>query len=202
MRPLVWWILGLTVRDRHYLPRDGPAIIVANHNSHLDTLVIMSLFPLSQLLQIRPLADEAYFLHQNRCLAWIARHIFEIIPVTREVREADARQKLCIQRTFLNTCSTALSQKNILILYPEGSRGEPEILSNFKSGIAHLAKHHPHVPIVPIYLKGLGKVLPKGDLLLVPFFCQVTIGEPLYWSGAKHAFLAQLRDRFSTLTAS
>ncbi len=199
VRPLVWWILGLHIRDRHHLPRAGPAILVANHNSHLDTLVLMSLFPLSKLSQIHPVADEAYFLHQNRCLAWIARHIFEIIPVTREVLGADAHQKLCVQRAFLKTCSAALAQNHILILYPEGSRGEPEVISNFKSGIAHLAKHHPNVPIIPIHLKGLGKALPKGDPLLVPFLCQVTIGECLYWNGGKQAFLEQLSDRISTL---
>jgi len=204
-RPLVFLILGLQVQNRDRLPRDGPTILVANHNSHLDTLVLMSLFPLSQLPHIRPVADEQYFLNKNRCLAWMARHIFEIIPVTRTVMDTgtvadtEPRQALSLQRAFLKTCGSALSQNTILILYPEGSRGEPEQSSEFKSGIAHLAKLHPNVPIVPVYLQGLGKVLPKGDPLLVPFLCRAAIGEPLYWSGSKQVFLAQLSDRIYSL---
>lgn len=197
----IWIVIGLRIHHKERLPRSGPAILVANHNSHLDTLVLMSLFPLSMVRRLRPLASERYFLQQNRWLAWFSRRVLDIIPVAIESEERNSDSNRCAHRTFLQNCGDALAQKQILILYPEGSRGEPERLSEFKSGIAHLAKRYPEVPIVPIFLHGLGKALPKGEFLLVPFLCWLYVGEPLYWNGQKQSFLQELSDRMQALSA-
>lgn len=199
VKVFVLLLIGLNVQHRRRLPTSGPAILVANHNSHLDTLVLMSLFSLAKLHLLRPVADEDYFLKKNRCLAWFSRQILDIVPVCRESKDSDSPKEGCTHRKFLSTCAAALAQNNILILYPEGTRGEPESLAAFNSGIAHLAKHHPEVPIIPIFLHGLGKALPKGQFLLVPFFCQVIIGNPLYWTGKKQTFLQDLVEQMRSL---
>ena len=192
VRPLVFVVLGLNVRHGARLPRRGPAIVVANHNSHLDTAVLMTLFPQRRLEDLRPVAAADYFL-KNRWLAWFATRIIGIIPLERG-RRAGAGDPLA-------GCDAALGDGRILILYPEGSRGEPEQLVDFKSGIAHLAKRHPEVPVVPVFLHGLGKALPKGEAVLVPFFCDVFVGEALAWTGARASFMAALDKAMGELAA-
>jgi 1-acyl-sn-glycerol-3-phosphate acyltransferase len=72
-------------------------------------------------------------------------------------------------------------------------------LSKFKTGIARLAERCPEVPIVPVFMHGLGKSLPKGDFLLVPFFGDVVIGERLYWQGSVEATMTAYQEAMHTL---
>jgi 1-acyl-sn-glycerol-3-phosphate acyltransferase len=190
VRPLLLFVLGVNLRHRERLPRAGPAIVAANHNSHLDTLLLMTLFPQSLLDGLRPVAATDYFL-ASRGLAWFARNIIGIIPLARDAR--------AFHGDPLAECDAALGRNAILILFPEGSRGAPEKLGAFKSGIAHLARRHPAVPVVPVFLHGLGKVLPKGEIVPVPFFVDVFIGERFAWSGDKAAFMAEFDRRIHAL---
>jgi 1-acyl-sn-glycerol-3-phosphate acyltransferase len=184
VRPIILVVIGLNVRRQKELPQDGPAIIVANHNSHLDTVVLMTLLPLSRLRKIRPVAAADYFL-KNKLLAWFSREIMGIIPLKRTADGASLDERL-------SGVFQALDRGEILILFPEGSRGEPEKMAKFKSGVAYIAEKYPMVPVYPVFLHGLGKSLPKGEALLVPFFCDVLIGDKLFWNGNSRAFMDHL----------
>jgi len=192
VRPVVLLVLGINARHRERLPVRGPAIIAANHNSHLDTLVLMTLFPQGMLPALRPVAAADYFL-RNRLLSWFARRIIGIVPLSRSVMPGHLDP--------LAACDAALAQGAVLIMFPEGTRGEPERFGDFKTGIAHLARRHPDVPVVPAFMHGLGKVLPRGAFLLVPFFVDVFIGEALRWPGDRAAFMGELDRRIRALGA-
>jgi 1-acyl-sn-glycerol-3-phosphate acyltransferase len=179
VRPLVHLLLGLNIIHRENLPVDGPAIIVANHNSHLDTFVLMSLLPMSMLTRVRPVANAVYFL-RNRCLAWFSTKIVGIIPVSNGTglgRHHALKEVIC-----------ALKEKQIVIIYPEGTRGQPEKLEKFKRGIAVLTTVLPGIPVHPVFIHGLGKSLPKGESVFVPFLCNIIVGKPIY-----HAFTNGLK---------
>ena len=113
VRPLVLIGLGLNIVNRRALPKHGPAVIAANHNSHLDTIVLMSLFPLKQIHRVRPVAAADYFL-SNRWIAWFSLNIMGIIPLDRS-GGADLD-------ILFETCREALERNEIVILFPEGTR--------------------------------------------------------------------------------
>ena len=190
VRPVVLIVLGLNVRRQEQLPTTGPAIVVANHNSHLDALTLMTLFGMRRLPLVRPVAAVDYFL-TNKCRAWFSTQIIGIIPLKRDVSGERSDP--------LAGISDALNAGNILILFPEGSRGRPEQLETFRTGIAHIAKRHPEIPIIPVFLHGLGKSLPRGEGILVPFFCDVFVGEAVTWNGSRDGFMALLQEQMATL---
>ncbi len=184
-------VVGLNVRRRDKLPKKGPAIIVANHNSHLDTMVLMTLIPWRLLPIVQPVAAADYFLRNSK-LAWFALNIVGILPIVRKRQDPNEDP--------LAPCYDALAAGRILIFFPEGSRGEPEQRSDFKAGIAKLSERFPDVPITPVLLHGLGKALPKGEALLVPFFCDVFVDDAIRWNGGRESFMQLLLHRMDRMS--
>ena len=56
VRPIARLLFGLDVIGQEKLPTKGPAIVAANHNSHVDTIVLLCLFPSKLLPIVRPVA--------------------------------------------------------------------------------------------------------------------------------------------------
>lgn len=190
VKPLALVVLGLNIRGRRNLPATGPAVIVANHNSHLDTVVLMSLYPLAQVHKVKPVAAADYFL-KNRFLKWFSLRVIGIIPLARK-----SRQK---KDELFAACKKALEDDDILILYPEGSRGEAGKMSQFKKGVFYVSKLADDVKVTPVVLNGLNKALPKGEALLVPFNCDVIIGQGRSSGDSADEFMAQLTKDFDEL---
>lgn len=186
--PVVWIWLGIRVSGRKKLPVEGPAIIVANHNSHLDVLMLFTLFPLSTLVNVQPVAAADYFL-RNKVIGWFALKVIGIIPVFRGAHQANP----------LQACVDALAAKKIMIIFPEGTRGEPGKFAEIKSGIWHLSQQCPEVPIIPVYMHGLDRSMGKGQKIPVPFFIDIFIDEPLFYDADKVTFKQSLFTRFVTL---
>jgi 1-acyl-sn-glycerol-3-phosphate acyltransferase len=192
LRPVAVLMLGLTLHGRQNLPKTGPAIIVANHNSHLDTLVLLSMMPLRLIDKVRPVAAADYFL-KSQFLAWFSLHILNILPLERgnAARGEDP----------LAESAAALERGDILIVFPEGSRGSAEVMGKFKGGVARLKERCPEVPVIPVFLQGAGKALPRGEIVLVPVVVDAVVGLPVPWSGSRAAYTANLEAAVRDLGA-
>jgi 1-acyl-sn-glycerol-3-phosphate acyltransferase len=114
-----------------------------------------------------------------------------IIPIDRYPVEKNA--------SLFTPLIQALDNQAILILFPEGTRGSPETMGTLKNGVGHLVSACPTVPVIPVFFHGLGKSLPKGEFLLVPFFIDVFVGEALHWPGQRLTFMENLRQAFAKL---
>lgn len=194
VRPLMMIVLGTNARRVDLLPSDGPAIIVANHNSHLDVFALMNILGLHRLRKVRPVAAADYFLTRP-LRRWFATRIVGIIPIDRKkTRREDGKHPL-------EPISEVLRENGIVLLFPEGTRGEPEQMDEFQTGIAHLAKRHPDVSITPVFMHGLGKALPKGEAILVPFFCDMFVGQPIPSGLGKKELMTALNDSMDKLAA-
>jgi 1-acyl-sn-glycerol-3-phosphate acyltransferase len=185
IKPIILIILGLNIRNRGKLPKRGPAVIAANHNSHLDAMVLMSLYPLSIIHRIRPVAAEDYFT-KNKLLAWFSINVIGIIPLSRKFNKD-------LDRLFKG-CRDALDAGDILIIFPEGSRGQPEEIGSLKRGLFYLLQNQPETEVTPVVMHGLGHALPKGEALLVPFNCDVIIGDGLTTGTDSNIFTKELSD--------
>jgi len=189
-RPLAMFLTGADVIDRDRLPKTGPAIIAANHNSHVDTLLLLTIFPARLMGRLRPVAAADYFL-RGPLIGWFSRVFIGIVPI---VRQSQGREDV------LAPARQALANGDIVILFPEGTRGPAtDELAPLKSGVARLAAAFPDAPVTPIWLEGAGRVLPKGALLPAPMNCTVLVGEPIRWRGDKLDFLEVLRVSLETL---
>ena len=191
-RPIARIFTGADIVGRERLPLKGPAILVANHASHVDTILMLTLYPSRGLDWVRPAAAADYFL-RGGLISWLSNTIIGIVPVARDKAGAGV--------DVLAPVREALKAGDIILIFPEGTRGDGEAMSDFKSGVARLAADVPEAPVIPVWLQGAGRVLPKGGVVPVPMNCTVLVGEPLHWQGDKTKFMTELRQRMEELHA-
>jgi 1-acyl-sn-glycerol-3-phosphate acyltransferase len=176
IKPFMVLFIGLRVRGRQHLATSEPFVLIANHSSHLDTLSLLSLFPLGRLRRIRPVAAADYF-ERNRFVSLFTKTLFNILPI--------ARKNITSENNPLRRMREAIEAGDSLILFPEGTRGSGEAMGEFRSGVAHLIEKMPGVQIIPAYLVNMGRSLPKGEFIPVPFFCEIRIGAPRVLQGSR-----------------
>ncbi len=156
----------LEIVGRENLPREGSFVLVANHNSHLDTLAILSAMPIHKLHRVFPAAAQDFFFVSVPRLA-VAAVMVNALPFSRK---DNIRQSLTICKRLLENSG------NTLLLFPEGTRSTTGELGEFKSGIG-LMLAGTQVPIIPCYLDGTYRAWPKGSYFPRPRRVRLVIGK-------------------------
>jgi 1-acyl-sn-glycerol-3-phosphate acyltransferase len=167
VRPVLKWYWGAHYRRLSAVPK-GPCIVVANHNSHLDAPVLMSMFPIGRLSHIHPVAAADYF----GKTAW--RRTIVMVGMNAMALQRTAAPG----RDVLQPTIEALEAGETLIFFPEGSRGTPGVIGTFKPGIGLIVKSVPGVLVLPVFLAGAERSLPRGESVPLPLGIDVIIGKP------------------------
>lgn len=168
--PWLKHIIGVSFENAGVLKEARQYIIIANHNSHFDTVTIMASLPRKNFLNTHPVAAGDYF-SRSRALNFASKDILNTIHINRKRTENGL--------STIDVLNGLLKNGKSLLLFPEGTRGEPGVMKDFKSGIAVLLKKNPGLPFIPVYLVGFGRVLPKDGTLIVPLNCKVRFGDPI-----------------------
>ena len=190
VKPFMTLFIGLRVRGRQHLPDRDPFLLIANHASHLDTVALLSLFPMSRVWRIRPVAAADYF-ERNALISRFTKTFFHILPIARAHITRDNHPIIRMQ--------AAIEAGESLILFPEGTRGSGQLPASFQAGVAHLIEQLPDIPVVPAYLWNMGRSLPKGAYIPVPFFCEIRLGPPRFVRGNRREILQQLESAVNEL---
>lgn len=172
----------------------GARVYFANHCSHLDTVVVWSTLPDALRERTRPVAARDYWGH-GTVRRFIAHRVFDALLIDRKAAEGQELIERQRQET-LEAMTSVLDADRSLILYPEGTRGSGEVVQPFRAGLYHLAKARSRVPLVPVYLGNLARILPKGAALPVPMQGQVVFGPEMHLlpGEEKQAFLERCRQ--------
>ena len=171
-------------------PKAEQRIYFANHQSHLDWVLIWAALPHELRARTRPIAARDYWT-SSPFKKWLTTEVFHAVYVNRSrakpaVQDSSAtaepaalRLEVAEEQDPLEPLQDALQQGDSLVIFPEGTRsphGEPV---PFKSGLYHLAKQFPGVQLIPAWIDNVQRVMPKGEVVPVPILCTVTFGEPM-----------------------
>lgn len=160
------------VYDRQRVPLTGGALMVSNHVTWVDGILLMLAAP-------RPVRFIAFadFVHHPR-LSWLAK-IYEVIPI-----KADAGPKALLQS--LKTAREAVEQGSLVCIFAEGTLTRTGQMQPFQGGLLRII-NGTNAPVIPVYLHGLwgsifsyrgGKFFWKWPSR-IPYPVSIHFGEPI-----------------------
>jgi len=172
----------------------GPVIFAPNHQSHLDTPLILSALPAKYRYRVAVAMWKEYFdAHfaperhsryaqvRDSSMYWLVALFFNAFPIPQT--QAGARESL-------RYIGDLVSENWSILFFPEGERTYAGEIKSFQSGIGLIAGRL-GVPVVPIRLKGVERILHRHWHCPHPGHVHVTFGPPLRLQGDDYVALAK-----------
>jgi 1-acyl-sn-glycerol-3-phosphate acyltransferase len=155
---------------------DSPFIFASNHQSHVDTHVILDSLPKDIRKQTAVAAAFDHFADadgtsiKKRLIQFLVAAIWHAFGIERQ------NSPISSIRTMQNLLHRGWS----IVIYPEGTRSRTGEIAKFKSGLAIVAKKS-NRPVVPIYIQGGIDVLPEATYIPHSGIIHISFGEPLHF---------------------
>ena len=145
----------------------GPALIVANHSSHLDTPLLLCTLPDAMRRKTAVAAAADYFF-DTWWRATASAIVFNTFPIERRGGKLSS------------TPGDLLADGWNVVVFPEGTRSPDGWMERFRMGAAYLAVEH-GVPVIPVGIKGSFAAMPRGRGWPIPGRPTVAVryGDPL-----------------------
>ena len=172
----------------------GPVIFAANHQSHLDTPAILDALPPERRYRVAPaMAKEFFKAHfypeqfgrkaylTNSLNYYLASLFFNAFPLPQ--REAGTRQTL-------RYIGQLVADGYSILIYPEGRRTDSGEINRFLPGAAMIAARL-EIPVVPVRLEGLDRILHQRWKFPARGTARVAFGPPMLLKGNDYARLAE-----------
>ena len=168
IRPAVHALAQPTVDGRERLDAvEAPVIFAANHHSHADTGLLLSLLP-ERFRRKTVVAAAADYFFDRRAKGTFHALTFGAVPMERTK----------VNRRSAEVATGLLADGWSLLIFPEGGRSPDGWAQEFRGGAAYLAVRSGR-PIVPVYIEGTRVMWPKGRRLPRPHKVTVTFGTPV-----------------------
>jgi 1-acyl-sn-glycerol-3-phosphate acyltransferase len=168
IRPAVHLMASPTVDGRERLAAlDAPVIFAANHHSHADTGLLLSLLP-ERFRHKTVVAAAADYFFDRRAKGTFHALTFGAVPMERTK----------VNRRSAVVATDLLADGWSLVIFPEGGRSPDGWAQEFRGGAAYLAVRSGR-PVVPVYIDGTRHMWPKGQRLPRPHKVTVTFGTPI-----------------------
>jgi 1-acyl-sn-glycerol-3-phosphate acyltransferase len=157
----------LTIEGREHLPAMAPFIMVANHSSHLDALILAAAVPWKLRQSVFPIAAGDVFF-ETPAASIFSTMMLNALPMWRHRCGSHAIQEL---RQRL------VEEPAVYILFPEGTRSRDGQMGPFKPGVGMIIAQT-GAPIVPCHLEGAHGAFPPNTRLPRPVRIRMRIGAP------------------------
>jgi 1-acyl-sn-glycerol-3-phosphate acyltransferase len=167
-RPLVAAVAAPTVTGLDRIAHlAGPAIFAANHASHVDTPLLISVIPEPWRHRL-VVAGAADYFFDTRLKASVFALTLNAVPVERQRVDRSSAKRL----------AALLDEGWSLLIFPEGGRSPDGWAQPHRGGAGWLSARTGR-PIVPVHVEGTRRVLPRHATKLRPGRTKVTFGRPL-----------------------